>query len=261
MRKLILIPSTFTGEKKDKKLRIFLISLVARALVNFGVHEIGVYYDPDPKFDSHGLGRFLVKVLKYLNTPPYLRKLAFPKERELEEIGAALPITAKYHINTERYVYVYVLKQGREKFIVSDGMSIFTVKTRKKIKNTRILVYDKVRRDFVEKWEAEEYVGYEVFYFNKTLDKLLEKLRNRNFYVIGTSRCGEDIRKAKILNENNVAVVFGSFARGLKEILGEGWREYFDVVVNTVPNQLLKTIRTEEAILYTLATLRYRNIV
>ena len=261
MRKLVLIPSTFTGEKKDKKLRIFLISLIARAFVNFGIHEVGIYYDPDPKFDSHGLGRFLVKVLKYLNTPPYLRKLAFPKENELKEIGAALPITAEYHVNTKRYVYVYVLKRNGEKFVVSDGKNTFTVKTKKKIRNTRILVYDKVRKDFVEKWEAEEYIGYEVFYFNKTLDKLLEKLRNRGFYIIGTSRYGIDIRKANILNKSNVAIVFGSFARGLKEILGEGWKEYFDIIINTVPNQLLKTIRTEEAILYTLATLRYRNII
>ncbi|RDD52362.1 hypothetical protein BA065_02165 [Nanoarchaeota archaeon NZ13-N] len=159
MRKMLLIPSTFTGEKRDKKIRIFLISQVARAAVTFGINEVCIYYDPDPKFDSHGLGRFLVKVLKYLNT------------------------------------------------------------------------------------------------------LLLEKLRKEGFYIIGTSRLGEDIRKINLRKSEKVAIAFGSFARGFEDMFGNKFREMFDITINVVPNQLIYSIRTEEAIFYTLAVLRYRDII
>ena len=259
-RKTLLIPSTFTGEKKDKKIRVFLISQIARACVNFGINEIGVYYDPDPKFDSHGLGRYIVKVLKYLNTPPYLRKLAFPKKKEFKYLGAALPIVAKYHETRDRYEYVYVLKKRGKKYFVSNGSSAFQVISNKSVKS-KIVIYDKVLKDFVYPWETSEYFGYEVFYYNKPLESLLKKLKIQGTFVIGTSKFGETIQKANLRKSKRIAIVFGSFARGLKEILGKNWTSYFNAVVNVSPDQNLKTIRTEEAVFYTLSILKYKQII
>jgi len=260
MRKMLLIPSTFTGEKRDRKIRIFLISQIARAAVTFGINEIGIYYDPDPKFDSHGLGRFLVKVLKYLNTPPYLRKIAFPLEKDLEEIGTALPIKSDYHFDRERYEYVYVLKKEGKEYLVTNGEKEFKVKSDKDFP-TRILIYDKVNKRFVEKYETEKYFGYEVFYYNKPLPFLLDKLKKEGFYIIGTSRLGEDIRKVKLKKSDKVAIAFGSFVRGFEDMFGDKFKEMFDVTINVVPNQLIHSIRTEEAIFYTLAVLRYKDII
>ena len=259
-RKTLLIPSTFTGEKRDPKIRMFLISQVARSCVNFGINEIGVYYDPDPKFESHGLGRFIVKVLKYLNTPPYLRKIAFPKKKELEHLGVALPIVAKYHETRDRYEYVYILKKKNRKYFVSNGSGVFQVISDKPIKS-KVVIYDRELKDFVFPWETDEYFGYEVFYYNKPLSSLLKKLKTRNALIIGTSRLGKDVRKVRLKKSKRTVIVFGSFARGLKEILGEDWESYFDEVINIVPNQNLKTIRTEEAIFYTLPILRYIQII
>jgi len=260
MRKILLIPSTFTGEKKDKKIRIFLISQVARAAINFGINEIGVYYDPDPKFDSHGLGRYIVKILKYLNTPPYLRKIAFPLDKELKEIGTALPIVAKYHYDREKYEYVYVIKKENNKYLVTNGEEKFWVENKRKLRNTKILIYDKENKRLLHAYETKEYFGYEVFYYNKPIDSLLKKLKKGGFYLIGTSRLGEDIRKIKIEKKEKIAIAFGSFARGFEDIY-ENWKDLFDITINTIPNQILKTIRTEEAIFYTLSILRYLNII
>ncbi|RIB35107.1 MAG: hypothetical protein BXU00_03175 [Candidatus Nanoclepta minutus] len=260
MRKMLLIPSTFTGEKRDKKIRIFLISQVARAAVTFGINEVCIYYDPDPKFDSHGLGRFLVKVLKYLNTPPYLRKVAFPLDKDLEEVGSSLPIKAEYHNDRSRYEYVYVLKKEGNEYLVTNGKEEFKVRSNKDFR-TRILVYDKINKKFVEKYETEKYFGYEVFYYNKPLPMLLEKLRKEGFYIIGTSRLGEDIRKIDLRKSEKVAIAFGSFARGFEDMFGNKFKEMFDITINVVPNQLIYSIRTEEAIFYTLAVLRYRDII
>lgn len=260
MRKMILIPSTFTGEKKDNKIRNFLISQVARAAVTFGIHEIGIYYDPDPKFNSHGLGRYLVKVLKYLNTPPYLRKIAFPLDKDLKEIGSSLPIKARYHLDKSRYVYVYVLEKNDNYYRVTDGSLEFTVFCNKDYKN-RILIYDKKEKTFVEKYETEFYFGYEVFYYNKPLEFLLNKLKKEGFLLIGTSKMGKDIRNVKINKHNKIAIAFGSFARGFEDIWKNNFKKKFDIVINTVPDQLIETIRTEEAIFYTLAVLRFCGII
>ncbi|MDW7978648.1 MAG: putative RNA uridine N3 methyltransferase, partial [Candidatus Caldarchaeum sp.] len=53
-------------------------------------------------------------------------------------------------------------------------------------------------------------------------------------------------------------VAFGAFDRGLKQIAEELQLDYsklFDITVNTAPRQAVKTIRTEEALAYTLAIL------
>lgn len=260
MRKMLLIPSTFTGEKKDIKIRNFLISQVARAAVTFGINEIGVYYDPDPKFNSHGLGRYIVKILKYLNTPPYIRKIAFPLEKDLEKVGSCLPIKANYHFDRSKYTYVYVLKKDKNKYLVTDGSSEFEVICNKEYRS-RILIYDKEKKTFIEKYETETYFGYEVFYYNKPIENLLNKLKKEGFLLIGTSKLGDDVRKVKIEKNNKIAIAFGSFARGFEDIWKDDYKKRFDVVINVVPNQIVDTIRTEEAIFYTLAVLRFKNII
>jgi hypothetical protein len=53
-------------------------------------------------------------------------------------------------------------------------------------------------------------------------------------------------------------IVFGSPKRGLQEILkqeGKTPEEAFDYFINTVPNQNVSTVRTEEAILISLGIL------
>jgi hypothetical protein len=55
-----------------------------------------------------------------------------------------------------------------------------------------------------------------------------------------------------------MAVVFGGPHAGLLEICkrqGIDAKEFFDVVVNTIPNQGTATVRTEEALIATLALL------
>ncbi len=261
MRKILLIPSTFTGETKDPKIRIYKIAQIARAASTFGITDIGVYFDPDSKFDSHGLGRFIVKVLKYLNTPPYLRKVAFPIDESLKFIGVAPPLKVRHHLEKGRYRYAYVVKRKKNGAIVNDGDHEFFV--RGEVRD-RIVVVDLPRRRIIDKKELPFYFGYDVFYFSAGLKPLLERYRYQNFLLIGTSRYGDDIRSIKfsgIKDRKGVVVVFGSFSRGLKDILGDDWKEQFDYVINVVLGQEVQTIRTEEAAYYTLSILRYLNLL
>jgi predicted SPOUT superfamily RNA methylase MTH1 len=96
----------------------------------------------------------------------------------------------------------------------------------------------------------------------RSLGKLLE---SRNFdLTVGTSkfatrfqdaaqRLGERWKKA-----NSTLILFGAPARGLHEIAkdeGSNLNSLVDFVLNTVPGQGTETVRTEEALMATLAVL------
>ena len=265
MIKLVAIPSSYTGDEKNLMLRTYKIGMIARACATFGITDIGVYYDPDPYFDSHGLGRFIVKVLKYINTPPYLRKIAFEIDQSLKHIGVVEPLKTPHHLDKEYptdYRYVYLKKDLGDRLLVTDGTRDYKVRKNKYYKKgERIFVINTKTREIVNKRSLPIYYGYDAFYYNKGLRELLKSLRKRNFLIIGTSRYGEVVTKVKIPKHDKIAIIFGSPFRGLREMLGNNYREYFDLFLNFVPDQLVKTVRTEEAVFYVLGILRAFSII
>jgi len=85
--------------------------------------------------------------------------------------------------------------------------------------------------------------------------------------VLGTSRKGiafaevADVLGRRWKDASGILVIFGSPARGLPEIArDEGVRldTLVDYMVNTVPCQGTETVRTEEALLATLAVLNVK---
>jgi predicted SPOUT superfamily RNA methylase MTH1 len=107
--------------------------------------------------------------------------------------------------------------------------------------------------------EIPEYWGYEVLHA-KTLAEGLKVLKAD--YSIGTSRCGQNLYEAvhaiKSSNPRSVAVSFGGPYAGLSEICerqGVDAGKLFDVMINTIPSQGTATVRTEEALVATLALL------
>lgn len=263
--KLVAIPSSFTADEKNLLLRTYKIGMIARACATFSITDIGIYFDPDPLFDTHGLGRFIVKVLKYINTPPYLRKVAFGIDTSLKYVGVVEPLKTPHHLDKEYsvdYRYVHVEKREGKELIVTDGRTRYRVKINDKFKEgERIIVIDAKKKEIVDKKDIPIYFGYDTFYFSAGLVNLLKRLKEREFLIIGTSRFGENVSKVKIPKRKKIAIIFGSPFRGLKEIVGKKGMQYFDYYLNFVPNQTVKTIRTEEAIFYVLSILRYKKII
>jgi predicted SPOUT superfamily RNA methylase MTH1 len=110
--------------------------------------------------------------------------------------------------------------------------------------------------------DAVEYWGYTLSRERKSLKDLLGK---RDFdLTIATSRhgtCLMDIAK-KICDRwraaGKILILFGAPSWGLYEIArSEGFKldDYVDFVVNTIPFQGTETVRTEEALIASLATL------
>jgi predicted SPOUT superfamily RNA methylase MTH1 len=121
---------------------------------------------------------------------------------------------------------------------------------------------ERVEVQTVSKDEIPHYWGYVVTVENHSFGKLVES--GKFDLTIATSKIGAKFMDAaeKIVEKwkkaNRTLVAFGAPARGLHEIAreeGVNLNDLVDFVVNTVPGQGTETVRTEEALLASLAIL------
>ena len=125
-----------------------------------------------------------------------------------------------------------------------------------------VAIGHELKGELVDRPKISIYWGYQVRAQKIRLGTILEK--EKYDLKIGTSRYGQQIKDvwSKITgflsNEASVMIAFGSPKLGLREILQREQKapgDVFDFFVNMVPDQKTLTVRTEEAVAVTLATL------
>lgn len=243
------------------------------------------------KDDVLGEGRVgclqLARILQYLECPQYLRKYFFPIHKDLQYAGVLNPLDAPHHLRQEdkflfregivtnkpikvgkgSQVNVGLFNEVHVNKVLMPGLRV-TVKipaeqpNQKKLKG--IIVPPNVPRA-----ETGIYWGYNV----KLVKNLTEVLTNCQYkggydLTIGTSDKGTSIDEieAKSLEYRHCLIVFGGLS-GLEAALDvdphlnvDDPSLVFHKYVNTCPQQGSRTIRTEEAILITLAELRTKLV-
>jgi predicted SPOUT superfamily RNA methylase MTH1 len=255
----------------DLRQKTTKVGMVGRALAIFRVDRVCIYDDKDPNVKSQETeARIITTLLSYMETPQYLRKLLFPRRRELQFAGLLYPLRTPHHpLQAEKaqpgdYREGVVLQSGRRSLLeiglpekgVFDGRleagRRLTVRLGKKSDN--LIQVTPVGRE-----EVPEYWGYEVLRA-KSLSEGLKALKPD--YSIGTSRLGQNLYEAvhsiKSSKHRSVAVGFGGPYAGLHEICRRSGVEagkLFDVIINAIPNQGTSTVRTEEAVMATLSVL------
>lgn len=239
------------------------------------------------KDDALGEGRpgclQLARILQYLECPQYLRKYFFPIHKDLQYAGVLNPLDAPHHLRQSdeslyregivtnkpiktgkgSQVNVGLLNEIHVDKVLMPGLRV-TVKipegqpNPKKLKG--IIVPPNIPRT-----ETGIYWGYTV----KLVKHLTEVLTNCQYkggydLTIGTSDKGIliDEIEARSLEYRHCLIVFGGVA-GLEAAVDvdpnldvDDSSLIFHKYVNTCPQQGSRTIRTEEAILLTLAELR-----
>jgi predicted SPOUT superfamily RNA methylase MTH1 len=261
----IAIPDSSLSEEPtplDKTMKIFQI---ARACSIFQVKTIHIYKE------SSGSDRdrsFLRNILRYLETPQYLRKILYPMSDDLKFAGSLSPLKIPSHIQTSepKKIRVGDIRDGvvvsyRGKKYVNVGFEQMIPYYGKDEDGKRIIVrfkegYPGLLIKQIEKEEISQYWGYEV----KETSNLTALLSACNSSIILTSRKGKNIHKNQKyfdeISRENILVVFGSPKKGLHEILGKNLGNFVRTqVLNFFPQQATETIRLEEAILGTLAIL------
>ena len=266
----VLLPSSILAEEPDLRQKTLKVGLVGRTLAIFRVEGVCIYNDDDPRVGNQAVEAELIStLLRYMETPQYLRKLLFPRMKELRFAGSLPPLRTPHHpLANERnspgdFREAVSVKTEGGRSLLELGLKERGLLEGRLEAGERLTVKlgERMGRDLVAvkramKAETGEYWGYEVFRA-KSIAEGLKVLRAD--YRLGTSRYGTDpngaVRKMQRLAPKRVAVAFGGPYAGLFEICGRQHvdaKELFDAVVNTVPDQGVATVRTEEALLVTL---------
>ncbi len=269
----VLLPSSLAADAPDLRQRTLKVGLVGRTLAIFSVGKVCIYNDDDPKArDQEAQAKLITTLLRYLETPQYLRRYLFPRTRELRYAGVLPPLRTPHHpLRGERtgegdYREAFVLKVDERGSLLELGLpDKGTVSERLEpgkritVRLGRRLGKDRRAVTVASRGEIDEYWGFEVIRA-VTLAEALNELKAS--CVIGTSRRGqnlyEGIERIKSNNPSSVAVAFGGPYWGLYEICerqGVDAGKIFDVMVNTIPRQGTSTVRTEEALTASLALL------
>jgi len=251
----------------------------------FRVEKIIIYRDP--KFDD---SRFIDLLLRYAETPQYLRKHLFPLQEELKHAGVLPPLRTLHHpiesrssnLNEGEFRVGVVVpgpqKKKSEKKVGSDKSAWVDigidspvrleapsrkVRTGERV-NVRIFSRRPIQAKLVTKDEIPMYWGYRTA-VEDSLSGALEKISEEGALIIATSRQGKLLDNTYLAQigdrtkqSNNTAVVFGSPRQGIETILANEGSELSDFhceVLNTIPGQGTATVRTEEAVWATLSVL------
>jgi len=264
----ILIPSSLTMESRDRRESTLRIGQIARAAAVFRYNRIVIYRDPE-----HNDKRFIEMVLRYMDTPQYLRRMIFPRREELRHVGLLPPLRTAHHplnskseslkigefrvgavvesVGSDGGVWVEI---GINRPIPLRTESRYSVGQRL---NVRIFSQQPLAAEPVDQKDIPHYWGYET----EVVDSLEGYLASKDDpLVVLTSRNGKTITP-EILSKlgqsgqkRDLAVVFGSPARGVDAFLCKEAMDRYEMI-NTIPHQGTHTVRVEEAVFATLALL------
>jgi len=271
----VAIPASLVSDIPHLREKTLRIGLIGRVLAIFRVDEIIIYPDILSR-DQTKDAALIEAILSYMETPQYLRRLLFKIRSELRYVGILPPLRTPHHPTQNRkrdlkigeYREGVVASSDKRGIRIDIGVESMVFVSNVKVKpNSRVTVRIKEKEkqligELVDPNEIQVYWGYRVNVSNFSLGHLLKD--RRYDLVIATSRRGDPITEIadKLLNRLKrsrwMLVAFGSPTRGLQEIVKqegiklEGTAHF---IVNTVPNQGVETVRTEEALYATLAVL------
>ncbi|MGB9756845.1 MAG: putative RNA uridine N3 methyltransferase, partial [Candidatus Bathyarchaeales archaeon] len=216
----------------------------------------------------------IATLLSYMETPQYLRKSLFTLKPELRYAGILPPLRTPHHplnrkiksLKVGEYREGVIISNTREGALIDIGVEQPALLADKQLpmqKRVTVKIARTEKRVEVElasRDEISEYWGYVVTVEPKSLSALLKR---GNFdLTIATSKHGAPLAKvAEKLSERwkkagKILLAFGAPTQGLYEIAkkeGLNLNEIVDFVVNTIPLQGTETVRTEEALLASLA--------
>jgi len=277
----VAVPASLVSDTPHLREKTAKLGIIARACSIFGVGEIILYFDDAPQ-TQQGDMELCLQILSFIEAPQYLRKRMFKLNPLLKFTGILPPLQTPHHgvpssfdkcrvgdvregIAVSRRGNSVLVDVGLERTVECLGQlspdSRVTVRLKGLQGNPTGEIVDRPTIGLHPDSEIPAYWGYEV----RSVTSLVKLLEDGNFdLTIGTSRYGSSIvdiwsrLTLSLAAVRSCLVVFGSPRMGLREILKhEGLvpENIFDYFINTVPDQNVSTVRTEEAVLISLGLL------
>jgi len=271
----IAIPASVVSDTPHLREKTSKIGLIGRAAAIFRIGEIIIYPD-NPRVNQTADMDLIAALLAYMETPQYLRKRLFKLRPELQYAGILPPLRTPHHPLDRRMKNLKVgeyrdgatLSRTKEGTLIDIGVeqpalivnSQLPIGKRVTVKITK--VEKRVEVEVANRDKIPIYWGYTVTVEKHPFGKFV---RSGSFdLTVATSKRGVPFANVaekigeKWKKANTILVAFGAPTQGLYEIVkNEGFNldDVVDFVVNTVPTQGTETIRTEEALIASLAIL------
>jgi len=114
----IALPGSIISNVQSRELRTYVAGQIARAAATFCVDEIVIFAESGKQsatpsttagaFDgarrSTDPDVFLARILQYLETPQYMRKMLFPRHQDLAHAGLLNPLDSPHHVRADEPV-------------------------------------------------------------------------------------------------------------------------------------------------------------
>ena len=274
----IAIPASIVSDTPHLREKTSKIGLIGRAAAIFRVDEIMIYPD-NPKINQAADMDLIAVLLAYMETSQYLRKKLFKLKPELRYVGILPPLRTPHHplnrrmknLKVGEYREGVAVSKTKKGMLVDIGVEQPALISNRRLPigrrvTVRIIKVDKrVEVELANRDEIPEYWGYTITVEKQPFGKVV---KNRGFdLTLATSKCGVPfVDVAEKIDEkwrkaNTILVAFGAPTQGLYKIVeheGLNLEDIADFVVNTIPMQGTKTVRTEEALIASLAILNTR---
>ncbi|XP_057424997.1 uncharacterized protein LOC130718427 [Lotus japonicus] len=282
----IAVPGSIIDNVPTLELATRLAGQIARAATIFRINEVVVFdnsgnLDEDTMLDNaddESGAAFLIRILKYLETPQYLRKALFPMHNSLRFVGLLPPLDAPHHLRKHEWgsyregVTIRQRDSNSAATLVDVGLAKNVVVDQILEPGRRVTVAMGANRNLdsdlprqvvssLKPREDGTYWGYQVRYAHNISSVCKDSTFEGGYdYIIGTSEHGQIIKSSdlELPSFRHLLITFGGLA-GLEESIeeddnlkGKKAQDAFNLYLNTCPNQGSRTIRTEEAIFISL---------
>ncbi|OCT72705.1 hypothetical protein XELAEV_18035688mg [Xenopus laevis] len=290
----VALPGSIMDNAQSPELRTYLAGQIARACAIFCIDEIVIFDETGEgsksvEGDFEGVGKKgqacvqLARILQYLECPQYLRKSFFPKHPDLQFAGLLNPLDSPHHVRMDEeseYREGVVLdrptKSSKGSF-VNCGMRKEVQIDKQLQAGVRVTVHlqqenveQRVQKGIVvspqhPRTEGGLYWGYRVR-LASCLSAVFTECPFKDGYdlTMGTSEHGSNVETVSLPDFRHAVIIFGGL-KGLEASVESDQNLdiaepsiLFNHYLNTCPDQGSRTIRTEEAILISLAALRPR---
>lgn len=271
----IAIPASVVSDTPHLREKTSKIGLIGRGAAMFRVDEIIVYPDNAKASQTEEM-ELIALLLSYMETPQYLRKRLFKLRPELQYAGILPPLRTPHHpLNRQmKMLKAGEYREGVTMFKTDEGVLVDVgVEQQALVRDGRlpmgkritvriVKVEKQVEAEMATREDSPMYWGYVVAVEDHSFRDIVE---NRAFdLTIATSKYGialvEVVEQMTAMwkDAKTVLVAFGAPSQGLHEIAkrqGFNLDDVMDFVVNTIPMQGTETVRTEEALIASLAVL------
>jgi hypothetical protein len=267
----VAIPDTTLRHCSDLREKTVTTGFLGRAFAVFRAERIVIFRTGLLGNKESKDKDLLARLLRYMDTPQYLRKRVFPRDPSFRFVGLLPPLRTLSHpllssideVEKDDLRWGLQIGPGKvdlglDETVDYDG----TVSEREPTLFRIVETTPRIKLEVADRSETPVYWGFETV----LVDHFDDYLRTNNATTtIALSREAPPFGKMRTAIESTIKgtksllALFGGPKIGLHELFSQdsGPKDYIDFWINTIPDQGTETVRLEEAIYSSLALLNY----